>query len=57
VDVFWCAIDGKSGHFNFRALKESEERGEEVWRQGWLVALDIDVDIGFNLASNFADSV
>ena len=50
-------IDGERGNLNLGSREEIEQWGEEIGREGWLVALDVDVNVGVDLAGHFPHTV
>lgn len=56
-EVVGGAGDGDGGDLDFRAGEEGEHGCEVVGGEERLVALDVDVDVGFALAGDFVDAV
>ena len=56
-DLVRWAADGQCGDFYFGAIEEAEKRRKKIRSEGWLVPLDVDVDVGVDVAGDFPDPV
>ena len=57
VDIVRRAADGEGGDLDFGAGEQVQHRGEVVWGEEGLVALDVDIDVGGDGLGDGPDAV